>query len=193
MEDGTISNYAKALLLILAYGPNVGSVHMESIRGRYDRLYQMKSFSVKDHPDSLNFVSRVTDKKVAFAVASLFTPFFDFDGVEVPHGSLRELLPFMTLDVVPNIDQTIISCAFVRRFGNPLAGIIRRFQQAATDEDFLVCMWELPLRNCETLVVVPDAWKALTEQDQGLIEDLFTDTMMHRWETWPNLSVPRFD
>lgn len=187
-NDPIISEEARQIMKMIAFDPYVGKVHMASLKESYDKLYLNRIFSFSDHPVGLKYLFRIFSKKMFFSVSSYFTPFFDFRGNRIDNDGPQKLLPFLTLDVIPTLDKTLVSLAYIKKFEKNLSSIISELSNA-DDSKFIKFVWELSLRNCENLVLAPKAWEKYNTKEKSQLEEFFTSFGL-RWRQWPNISVP---
>ncbi len=183
-EDPGASPYAVAVAISHAYDVYVGTHHLTQAKLAHDAVWKTRTYD-----RFFRFITRRT-RPVAFAVASFFTPIYDFSGAAIPHGAPRAALPSLTLDVAPDGDGTLISLAIQRRHARALGPILDRLERTVDEAEFIGCIWELALRNCENLVLAPGAWAGLAQHQRDAIERFFTDTIHSRWVPWIGVAPP---
>ena len=189
--DGT-DDMVNTFCTVQAYAAYVGDFHMKKTKAFYDFLYKEGIFRSSSFGNTISCIKRSIPIRFAFAVASFFTPFFDFNGQSIEVDYLKGPLPFMALDVHPLEHSTAVCASFATDFYEPLKGIIDGLNEA-NDQIFTQRIWELAIMNCENMVISLDAWKELSQNDKSTVEKVFGKSFGLNWAPSMGIPMPKFN
>jgi hypothetical protein len=127
-----------------------------------------------------------------FAVSSYFEPVFQPDGTRVPPGVGPGVGPFITLNVLPRQEGSLIVLAYPFQFRETLHPLLNQLRPPIGEQEFVERTWEMVLRYCENIVLAPRYWSAVPTEVQDAILS-FYNADPHRFVPSPGPAISLFD
>jgi hypothetical protein len=175
--------------LMLAYltRNNWGGSRLGKITEWYRKLFENKS-----HETGLIHLIGRNIGLLPFAVSCYVEPVFYPDGSRVPPASGSQVGPFFTLNVVPQVDGSIVVLTYPAKFRDRLRAFFQPLQPPISEAEFVERVWEITLRYCENIVVRERLWEIVPRQVQQAILD-FYNSDPHKWRPSPGRKISLVD
>ena len=130
----------------------------------------------KNYDSELLFGGRITPKFLPLYLSSMFTPSYDFDGVNINNfNNPNESPNYFILSILPANSQTYVFYSMLKKQESKLGNIFQKLE-SLNDEDFLHYLSELFLKYAENFVLSPYYWDKFSEDKKSLMLKFFNDT-----------------
>jgi hypothetical protein len=164
-----------------------GAARLKTIAGFYARVHQGRLYE-----DGLSHLTGRNIWLLPFAVGAYFEPVFKPDGSRIPGGLGPGVGPFLTLNVVPHPDGSIVLLSYPAEHRATLHEFLQPFRPPIEELTFVERIWEIALRYCENIIVAPNYWNVVPGDVQARIVDFYNSTR-HAWVPSPGSAISLFD
>jgi hypothetical protein len=159
------------------------------------RLAKLAAYYGRALQDQVFLVRHLIGKNIwclPFAVSAYFEPVFNHDGSRMPAAVGSDIGPFMTLNVVPQPEGSIVVLSCAPEHRDLLDGFLAPFRAAKDELAFIEIVWEVALRYCENIIVAPMYWNVVPDEIKSNIISFYNATG-HLWVPSPKGGISLFD
>ena len=186
LREPELSAFSRASMSMAFDAYKEGRGDITNAKKEFDNAYLKNTWNT-----TFKLWLRVIDYPATIAVASCFTPDFDFDGSRINTFKFGAFPNFLSVIVYPLEKQTLIgTCVSAYQYQH-LKSIYTKLE-SANEHELQLLISELALRYCENIVISPKNWGKIEPSNRRVITRYFNESILDPEMPFPGSSANLF-